>query len=76
MKVRVKFFAILRERAGTAEVTQELSDGATVGDLWHGLQKTPAFPHTAYFLLRSGHPGLYRGTRHANSAANALTDPV
>ena len=40
MKVRVKFFAILRERAGTAEVTQELSDGATVGDLWHGLQKT------------------------------------
>ena len=40
MKVRVKFFAILRERAGTAEVTQELSEGATVGDLWHGLQKT------------------------------------
>jgi molybdopterin converting factor small subunit len=40
MKVRVKLFAILRERAGTAEVIQELSEGATVGELWHGLQKT------------------------------------
>ena len=39
MKVRVKFFAILRERAGTAEVIQELSEGATVADLWRGLQK-------------------------------------
>lgn len=39
MKVRVKFFAILRERAGTAEVIQELSDGATVADLWRGLQQ-------------------------------------
>ena len=28
MKVRVKFFAILRERAGTAEVIQELAEGA------------------------------------------------
>jgi molybdopterin converting factor subunit 1 len=39
MKVRVKFFAILRERAGTAEVIQELSEGATVADLWRGLQQ-------------------------------------
>lgn len=39
MKVRVKFFAILRERAGTAEVTKDLSEGATVAELWRGLQK-------------------------------------
>jgi len=39
MKVRVKFFAILRERAGTAEVIQEVSEGATVTDLWRSLQK-------------------------------------
>ena len=39
MKVRVKFFAILRERAGTAELIQELSEGATVADLWRGLQR-------------------------------------
>jgi molybdopterin converting factor subunit 1 len=39
MKVRVKFFAILRERAGTAETAKELADGSTVSDLWQQLQK-------------------------------------
>jgi molybdopterin converting factor subunit 1 len=39
MKVRVKFFAILRERAGTSAVTRELTDGGTVADLWRELQK-------------------------------------
>ena len=29
MKVRVKFFAILRERAGTSAATKELADGGT-----------------------------------------------
>lgn len=38
MKVKVKFFAILRERAGTAEIMKELHDGSTVGDLWRALQ--------------------------------------
>ena len=39
MKVRVKFFAILRERAETSAVTRELADGSTVADLWRELQK-------------------------------------
>ena len=39
MKIRVKFFAILRERAGTATVIKELADGSSVGDLWRELQK-------------------------------------
>lgn len=39
MKVKVKFFAILRERAGTAEVTKEVGEGSTVAELWHALQK-------------------------------------
>ena len=39
MKVRVRFFAILRERAGTAEVIKEIQDGNTVGDLWQALQQ-------------------------------------
>jgi molybdopterin converting factor subunit 1 len=39
MTVRVKFFAILRERAGASDVSKELSDGSTVGDLWRELQK-------------------------------------
>jgi sulfur-carrier protein len=39
MKVRVKFFAILRERAGASEILKEIAEGSTVGDLWHQLQK-------------------------------------
>lgn len=39
MKIRVKFFAILRERAGTSEVAKEIADGSTVADLWRQLQK-------------------------------------
>jgi len=39
MKIRVRFFAILRERAATSAVTRELADGSTVADLWRELQK-------------------------------------
>jgi molybdopterin converting factor subunit 1 len=39
MKVRVKFFAILRERAGTGEVTREIQEGGTLAELWRALQK-------------------------------------
>jgi molybdopterin converting factor subunit 1 len=39
MKIKVKFFAILRERAGTAELTKEIGDGSTVADLWQALQQ-------------------------------------
>jgi len=39
MRIKVKFFAILRERAGTAEVTKEIKEGSTVGDLWQALQQ-------------------------------------
>lgn len=39
MKVKVRFFAALRERVGTSEVTKELEDGCTVGDLWEALQQ-------------------------------------
>ncbi len=38
MTVRVKFFAILRERAGVSEVSKELPEGSTVADLWRELQ--------------------------------------
>ena len=34
VKVRVRLFAALRERAGSGAVEIELADGATVGDVW------------------------------------------
>jgi molybdopterin converting factor subunit 1 len=38
MKVRVKFFAMLRERAGVSEIDKELAAGSTVGELWRELR--------------------------------------
>ena len=32
MRINVKLFAILRERAGTSEIALELSQGATISD--------------------------------------------
>ena len=39
MRVRIKFFAILRERAGTGEASKEIAAGSTVADLWRELQR-------------------------------------
>jgi molybdopterin converting factor subunit 1 len=39
MKVRVKFFAVLRERTGAAEIAKEIAEGSTVADLWRALQR-------------------------------------
>lgn len=39
MNVRIKFFAMLRERAGVAEVSKEIEAGSSVADLWRQLQK-------------------------------------
>lgn len=38
MKIRIKFFAILRERTGRSEATTEIAAGSTVADLWLQLQ--------------------------------------
>jgi molybdopterin synthase catalytic subunit/molybdopterin converting factor small subunit len=37
VKVRVRLFAALRERAGAGELEVELPDGAVVGDVWPAL---------------------------------------
>jgi molybdopterin synthase catalytic subunit len=39
MNVRIRLFAILRERAGVAEVTKDVAPRSSVGDLWRQLQK-------------------------------------
>jgi molybdopterin synthase catalytic subunit len=42
MKVRVRLFAALRERAGSGSVEIELADGATVGDVWPAVSSSLA----------------------------------
>jgi MoaE-MoaD fusion protein len=41
-RLRLKFFAILRERAGTSGLTRDFPDDATIADIWR--QLTAAFP--------------------------------
>ena len=42
MTVRVKLFAMLRERAGTGDAAHELPDGSTVKDLWDVVRREHA----------------------------------
>lgn len=39
MKVRIRFFAALRERAGAAEQVREVDEALTVGELWERLRR-------------------------------------
>lgn len=39
MKIKIKFFAILRERVGVGDIDKEVSDGTTVGELWASLRR-------------------------------------
>jgi len=39
MRVKVKFFAILRERVGKSDLLQEIREGSTVEDLWQVLRQ-------------------------------------
>jgi len=38
MTIKVKLFAILRERAGAAEISQQIAEGSTVAQVWQALQ--------------------------------------
>lgn len=52
MKVKVKFFAILRERVGAGEITKEIHEGSTVKDLWEALKRDyPKLAPAEMYLL-------------------------
>ena len=53
MKVDVRLFAALRERAGSATVAVELVDGATVGDVWPLLALGDEPPGMLYAVNRA-----------------------
>ena len=39
MKIKVKFFAILRECVGVGGITKEIREGSTVKELWEALKR-------------------------------------
>ena len=68
MKVKVKFFAILRERAGAGEITIEIEEGSTITDLWDALTKD--YPKLAPVNVRL----LYAVNRNYVKADHALKE--
>ena len=50
MHIRVKLFALVRDRAGTGELSLQLADGATVADATAALREK--FPDIADLLAR------------------------
>src|SRR4051794_36668052 len=48
MRITVKLFAALRERAGTSERELELGDDASIGDVWPALELGTEPPGLAY----------------------------
>ena len=73
MKVAVRLFAALRERAGTREAALELEEGASVDDVWPalGLGEEPA--GLVYAVNRTY---VDRGTLLADGDEVALIPPV
>jgi molybdopterin converting factor subunit 1 len=51
MRVAIKLFAILRDRAGVSDLSLELPDGSTVADAAAELRRR--FPQLEKFLARS-----------------------
>ncbi|MEK6600836.1 MAG: molybdopterin converting factor subunit 1 [Candidatus Binatota bacterium] len=68
MKVKVKFFAILRERVGTGEITKEIREGSTIGELWESLKKE--YPKLAPVEMRL----LYAVNQNYVSADHVLKE--
>jgi molybdopterin synthase catalytic subunit/molybdopterin converting factor small subunit len=63
MKVRVRLFAALRERAGSRELEVDLPEGARVGDVWSSLR------------LGDEPPGLLFALNHDYAAPDTALSP-
>ncbi len=73
MRVSVRLFAGLRERAGTGERVLELTDGSTVGEVWDALALGDEPPGLLYAINRDYAP---RDQVLADGDEVALIPPV
>ncbi len=68
MRVKVRFFAALRELVGANEITKEVVEGCTVGRLWEILQQD--YPKLAPVKMKL----LYAVNRDYVSGDHVLKD--
>jgi molybdopterin synthase catalytic subunit len=74
VRVRVRLFAALRERAGTSARDLELPDGALVGDVWGKLPELG--PEPEGLLYARNREYVEHGTELADGDELALIPPV
>ncbi|HWB53326.1 MAG TPA: MoaD/ThiS family protein, partial [Tepidisphaeraceae bacterium] len=51
MKIKVRFFAILRERAGVGEIVLQCADGSQIGQVVQEIQRR--FPEIEKYVRRA-----------------------
>ncbi|HLG08425.1 MAG TPA: molybdenum cofactor biosynthesis protein MoaE [Gaiellaceae bacterium] len=73
MKIQVRLFAALRERAGSGSVEVELPDGAVVGDVWPALELGEEPSGLLYAVNRAY---ADRGSRLSTGDEVAVIPPV
>jgi len=73
VKVNVRLFAALRERAGSGSVDVDLAEGATVGDVWSPLGLGDEPPGLLYAVNRAF---AERGERLSDGDEIAVIPPV
>jgi len=78
MKVRVQFYAQLRDLIGTRELEIDLSEGATVGDLIEAIyaQQPVLRSHDKSILIGSGVEFVDRNHKLKPNEAIAIMPPV
>lgn len=64
MQVKVRFFAMLRERVGRTELLMDIPEGSTVAELWSRLQQDFAPLSGIDIRLLYAVNGAYVDTRH------------
>lgn len=78
MTVRVRFFAILRERVRRSETTWTLPDGACVDDLWRSLcaEHPGLLEHGSSVSFAVNQEYVHRSHRLSEDDEVALIPPV
>ena len=65
MKVKVKFFALIREKIDAREINIEIKDGSTLGVLWEELKNS-------YLVLKNINSSLLFSVNHEYASLDSL----
>ncbi len=68
MKVKVKYFASMRDRMGKGDEELELQEGATIADLWQAVSQE-AFPENTLVAVNMEYTDLSHPLKEGDEVA-------